>query len=100
MLTNLLLKYVLNLKSVRIRQKNEACTGPQNYGFAALLLQSVSPIRDLGSGAFLTPRSGIGDPGWVKNLNPDSGSGSGMNIPDYISESLETIFWIKNTSIL
>jgi hypothetical protein len=26
----------------------------------------------------------------------DPGSGSGMNIPDYISESLETIFWVKN----
>jgi hypothetical protein len=24
-----------------------------------------------------------------------SGSGSGMNIPDHISESLETIFWFK-----
>jgi hypothetical protein len=22
-------------------------------------------------------------------------SGSGMNIPDHISESLETIFWVK-----
>jgi hypothetical protein len=26
-----------------------------------------------------------------KNLR----SGSGMNIPDHISESLETIFWVK-----
>jgi hypothetical protein len=24
-----------------------------------------------------------------------SGTGSGMNIPDHISESLETIFWVK-----
>jgi hypothetical protein len=24
-------------------------------------------------------------------------SGSGMNIPDHFSESLETVFWIKNT---
>jgi hypothetical protein len=24
-------------------------------------------------------------------------SGSGMNIPDHISESLETIFWVKTT---
>jgi hypothetical protein len=24
-----------------------------------------------------------------------SGSGSGMNNPDHISESLETIFWVK-----
>jgi hypothetical protein len=28
--------------------------------------------------------------------NQDPGSGSGMNIPDHISESLETIFWVKN----
>jgi hypothetical protein len=33
------------------------------------------------------------DPGWVKN--PDPGSGSGMNNLDHISESLETIFWVK-----
>jgi hypothetical protein len=41
---------------------------------------------DSGSGAFLTPGSGIG-----KKL----GSGSGMTNPDHISESLRTIFWIK-----
>ncbi len=35
------------------------------------------------------------DPGWVKNQDPDPGSG--MNIPDHISESFETIFWVKNT---
>jgi hypothetical protein len=43
------------------------------------------------SGAFLTPRSGMRGPGWVKQ----SGSGSGMNNPDHISESLATIFWAK-----
>jgi hypothetical protein len=37
------------------------------------------------------------DPGWVKKTR----SGSGMNIPDHISKSLETtIFWVKNTLIL
>jgi hypothetical protein len=30
-----------------------------------------------------------------KNQNPDPGSGSGMNIPDHISESIETIFGLK-----
>jgi hypothetical protein len=34
----------------------------------------------------LTPGSGMGK---------KSGSGSGMNIPDHISESLETIVWVK-----
>ncbi len=48
---------------------------------------------DPGSGAFLTPGSGMR--GWVKNQNPEPGSGSGMNIPDHISESAETIFWFK-----
>jgi hypothetical protein len=56
----------------------------------------------------LTPGSGIRclfdpwirDPGWVKNQDPvrdgkKSGSGSGMNNPDHISESLETIFGLK-----
>jgi hypothetical protein len=41
-----------------------------------------------GSGAFfLTP----GDRGRVNNQDP----GFGMNNPDYISESLETMFWVK-----
>jgi hypothetical protein len=37
---------------------------------------------------FLPPGSGMGK---------KSRSGSGMNVPDHISESLETNFWIKNT---
>jgi hypothetical protein len=28
-------------------------------------------------------------------MGKKSGSGSWMNIPDHISESLETIFWVK-----
>jgi hypothetical protein len=46
---------------------------------------------DPGSGAFLTPW--IRDPGWAKSQDPDHGSR--MNYPDHISESLETIFWVK-----
>jgi hypothetical protein len=41
----------------------------------------------------LTPGSGIR--GRVKNQEPDPESGSGMNNSDNISESLETIFWVK-----
>jgi hypothetical protein len=41
---------------------------------------------DPGSGAFLIPGSRIRD-------GQKSGSGSGMNNPDHISECLETIFW-------
>jgi hypothetical protein len=44
-----------------------------------------------GSGAFLTPGSRIRDLGMHKNQDP----ASRMNIPDHISESLETIFGIK-----
>jgi hypothetical protein len=33
------------------------------------------------------------DPEWVKYHDPDPGSG--INIPNHISESLETIFWVK-----
>ncbi len=41
----------------------------------------------------------------IRNLfDPGSGmekkSGSGMNIPDNFSESLETVFRVKNTQIL
>jgi hypothetical protein len=39
---------------------------------------------DPGSDAFLTPGSGMDK----KNQDTDAGSGSGMNIPDDISESL------------
>ncbi len=42
---------------------------------------------DSGPGAFLTPGYGMGK---------KSRSGSGMNIPDHNSESLETIFGVKN----
>jgi hypothetical protein len=38
----------------------------------------------------LTLGYGIRDPGKIKK----SGSGSGMNNPDHISESIETIFWV------
>jgi hypothetical protein len=44
--------------------------------------------RDPGFDAFLTPGSGMGK-------KSRSGSGSRMSIPDHISESLETVFWVK-----
>jgi hypothetical protein len=42
---------------------------------------------DLGSGAFFTPGYRMGK---------KSGSGSGMNIPDHISESLETFKYLNS----
>jgi hypothetical protein len=51
----------------------------------------VSRIREPGSGAFLTPGSGMGK---------ISTSGSGMNNLDHISESLETFFVLKFFSSL
>ncbi len=58
---------------------------------------------DPGSGAFLIPGSGIRclydpwipDPRRAQNQYPDPGSRAGMNNLDHISESLETIFWVK-----
>jgi hypothetical protein len=47
-----------------------------------------SSVADPGSCAFLTPRSGM-------EKNPDPVSG--MNIPDYFFESLETVVRGKNT---
>jgi hypothetical protein len=46
----------------------------------------MSSVPDPGSGAFFTPGSGMGK---------KSRSGSGMNILNHISESLETIFGVK-----
>jgi hypothetical protein len=45
---------------------------------------------DPGSAAFFNP--------WIRN-GKKSGFGVRENISDYISESLVTIFWVKNTSI-
>ncbi len=47
-------------------------------------------VADPGSGALLTRGSGRG-----KKLDPDPGSG--INTPVHFSESLETVFWVKNT---
>ncbi len=33
--------------------------------------------------------------GKVKNQGPVPGSGFDMNIPDHISKSLQTVFWVK-----
>jgi hypothetical protein len=51
-------------------------------------LELLSIVADPGSGAFLNPESGMGK---------KSRTRSGINIPDYISESLETIFGVKIT---
>jgi hypothetical protein len=61
-------------------KRAEHCSCPQK-----LVTNSVSD-PDPGSGAFLIPWSVMGK---------KSGSGSGMNNPDHVSASLETIFWVK-----
>jgi hypothetical protein len=55
--------------------KNLCCGSCNRYGIRCLFL----------------PRN----PGWVKKSR--FGSGSGMNKSDHISESLETIFLVKNS---
>ncbi len=52
------------------------------------IILSNSQCCGSGSGAFLTPGSGMGK---------KSRSESGMNIPDYISESADKFFGDKNT---
>jgi hypothetical protein len=56
-------------------------------------LYCPSSVADPGIRCLFDPW--IRDPGWVKDQDPDPGSGYGMNIPDHISESLETIFCVK-----
>ncbi len=58
--------------------------------FYRYLIRNSVADPDPGHGAFFTPGSGMG-----KKLI----SGSGMNIPDHISESLETISLVKNIKI-
>jgi hypothetical protein len=55
-----------------------------------MLRTSVADL-DPGTGAFLSPGSGSGK---------KSRSGSRINIPDHISESFETVFWLKILKIL
>jgi hypothetical protein len=53
-------------------------------------------IRDPGSGAFLTPGSGIRDPGWVKSQDPDPGSGIRDEQPrSYFLELRNHFFGLK-----
>jgi hypothetical protein len=59
-------------------------TRGEAQGIRLLLISVADP--DPGSGAFLIPGSGMGK---------KSGSGSGMKNPEHISESFETIFWVK-----
>ncbi len=65
--------------------------------FCDLLTLSITvlriQIRDPGPGILCLFDPWIWDPG--SGMGKKSRSGSGMNIPDHISESLETIFWLK-----
>jgi hypothetical protein len=56
----------------------------KNKFISYCLLFVLISVADPGSGAFLTPRSGTGK---------KPGSGSGMNNPDHIFVSFETIFF-------
>jgi hypothetical protein len=60
----------------------------EEKSYTGMYVRRSVAVPDLGSGAFLTRGSGMGT---------KSRSVSVMNIPDHISESLETIFWINNT---
>jgi hypothetical protein len=61
------------------------------WGVVGFYLLGSVEDPDPGSGAFFD--AWVRDPGWVKNQDP--GPGSGLDSPNHISESLETIFWVK-----
>ncbi len=56
------------------------------WEFNVVIARSSVADPDSGSGAFLTPGSGMGK---------KSGSGSWMNNPNHIFESLTKFFWVK-----
>ncbi len=64
--------------------QNLSSKGPKGIYLAKYSVDFA--YQDPGSGTFLTPGSGMGK---------KSGSGFEMNDPFYISESVETIFWVK-----
>jgi hypothetical protein len=87
-----------------IRRDGHHYAGSRSYAVIWMLIRirpflidenSRKPVKnsvadpDPRSGACLTPGSGIQDRGGVKKY------GSGMNNQDHISQSLETIFWVK-----
>jgi hypothetical protein len=57
-----------------------------------MLFSVADPDQGSGIRCLFDPGSDMGK----KNQDLDLGSGSGMNILDYISESLGTNFWVKN----
>jgi hypothetical protein len=59
-----------------------------------VLNTSFTKLKHLGyyNNVYLPFDPWIRDPGWVKNQDPDPG----VDILDHISESLKTIFWVKN----
>jgi hypothetical protein len=61
----------------------------QKFAFVISTISVADP--DPGSGA-LNPL----DPGWVKK----PGSGSGINTPDHITETMETLFGLKYLKFL
>ncbi len=74
--------YFIHRPPVEGHRKGSLCTSP------------LPIVRCCGSGILCPFDPWIRDLGWVKNQDTNPGSGSEMNNPDHISESLETI-WVK-----
>ncbi len=74
------------------RSAQEHLENPKTSRISSLYLEvsifAKTSVADPGSGAFLIPGSGF-------DKKSGSGSGSAIYNPDYISWSLETIFWVK-----
>ncbi len=90
MLTCCISRTPVVLRGLSSTNSTSSTLGGESCAFVKLncyeTLQNGSVLPDPGSGACLASGSGMGK---------KSGSGSRMNNPDHISESLETIFWVK-----
>jgi hypothetical protein len=69
---------------LELQAKGYTCSEERVRSLLSTSITIINSGADPGSGAFLTPGSGMGK-------KPRSG----INIPNHISKSLETIFWVK-----
>jgi hypothetical protein len=74
--------FLLLFSQTYIIRQNTGVSGSDQLGLPVLWIPDPAPFWLL-------------DPGWLKNEDPDPGSGSEVNVLDHISESFKTIFGLK-----
>jgi hypothetical protein len=85
----------MNARMTARGSQHRSCNGGlKRLQFLSLLL--YMPIASFGTN-FYDVYTSIADSAPGSEMGKKSRIGSGMNILDHISESLETIFWVKNT---